>query len=163
MNRNWTSESPKTIQYLTVDLDLCSGCRSCMAVCSLAHSGYSNPEISGIQVIGFLRKGNVIEASTCLQCPKPKCLSACLQGAIFIDKTTGAKIIDAEKCTGCKICVEACPNRKKIALYYDDNGLSPIRYNTGKNICFKCDLCGGDPLCVKTCPLNALHLNTREG
>ena len=162
MKNNRAMKSPETIQYISVDLDLCSGCRSCMAVCSLDHTGDSNPEIAGIQVIGFLRKGNVIEAGTCLQCPKPKCLSACPQSAIYVDKITGAKIIDSAKCTGCKLCIEACPNKNKSTYYYDGVGLSPIRYNAEKNICFKCDLCRGDPLCVKTCPLNALRLNTRE-
>jgi len=55
----------------------------------------------------------------------------------------GAVVVDEEKCTGCGLCVMACP--------YGAVRLDPV---TGKAI--KCDLCGGEPVCVKHCPFGAL-------
>lgn len=56
---------------------------------------------------------------------------------------TGAVIVNADKCIGCGFCVGSCPW-----------GLVAIDPHTRKAI--KCDLCGGDPACVKECPENAL-------
>jgi carbon-monoxide dehydrogenase iron sulfur subunit len=151
-----------SIGYVAIDLALCSGCKCCMAICSLSHTGESNPEVAGLQVLGFLREGNIVEATTCLQCYKPECLYACPEGAIYVDDTTGARVIALEKCTGCQLCIEACPVKiKSPAHHYGDN-LSPIRYDPDKRVCFKCDLCGGVPQCVKICPMNALRLVTRK-
>lgn len=37
-----------------------------------------------------------------------------------------------------------------------------IKYNPATNTCIKCDLCGGDPMCVKRCPLGASQLSWEE-
>jgi Fe-S-cluster-containing hydrogenase component 2 len=55
-----------------------------------------------------------------------------------IDGRTGAVVINDDVCTGCLDCVDACP--------FDAIPVGP------NNEVLKCDLCGGDPLCVKYCP-----------
>ncbi len=55
-----------------------------------------------------------------------------------IDAKTGAVIIDEDACTGCLDCADACP--------FDAIFVGP------DNEVLKCDLCGGDPICVKYCP-----------
>ena len=156
------AEYRRAIGHLVVDTILCSGCRTCMAICSLSHTGVSHPELSRIQVMGFLREGNLIQAAACLQCQVPKCLSACPEGAIYIDNNTGARVIETGKCTGCRLCIEACPNKAKSPVNYCGEILSPIRYDPDNKVCVKCDLCGGVPLCVKHCPMNALRLEKKE-
>jgi Fe-S-cluster-containing hydrogenase component 2 len=49
--------------------------------------------------------------------------------------------------------MQACPK-------YPD--APPIMYDSERNICVKCDLCGGNPLCVKFCPEGALSFVKRE-
>ena len=51
--------------------------------------------------------------------------------------------IDNDKCTLCEICITACPFG---AIQLDPEG-NPL----------KCDLCGGDPLCVRHCPTRPLE------
>jgi Fe-S-cluster-containing hydrogenase component 2 len=63
--------------------------------------------------------------------------------AITRNLKTNAVIVEAEKCTSCGNCVTACP--------YGVLTLDPL---TGKAI--KCDLCDGDPECVKHCPKKVL-------
>ena len=136
-------ELQQAVGYIAYNPENCAGCRTCMAVCSLYHEGSVWPDLARIQVIAPVLKIFETEAYTCKQCEGPECLYACpVEGALYIDATTGARVIDPEKCIGCKLCMEACPQYPN----------TPIRYDAQREICVKCDLCGGDPLCVKFCP-----------
>lgn len=149
----------KAVGHIVHDPEMCVGCGTCMAVCSLSHHGVVSPQLSSIQVVMFAREGALIEANTCQQCEGPECMSACtIAGAMYIDEVTGARVIDTEKCIGCGECQKACPNRKSSPHYYGD-GLAPIRFDAANEKYFKCDLCGGDPQCVKFCPKEALSLS----
>lgn len=149
-----------TAEHIVHNADICTGCRNCMVICSLNHFGLVSPELAGIQVIWLPREGGLVEANVCLQCKSFECADVCPTDAIYVDEVTGARVIDQEKCTGCKVCIKACPNKPKSVHYYGID-LSPIRYNKEKNICFKCDLCGGDPLCLKFCPVRALSFSKK--
>jgi len=154
-------ELQEAIGHIVHDPEVCAGCRTCMAICSLSHSGAVSPELSGIQVLMFPSEGGVVHSNVCQHCKGPECLYACQVGALYIDEATGARVIDADKCIGCRLCQQACPNKKSDPYYYGD-GLAPIRYDAENNVCFKCDLCGGDPQCVKFCPMNALSIQEEE-
>ena len=68
-----------------------------------------------------------------------ECVRHCRYEAISFEPSLS---VHQTRCTGCMLCMEACPQYPN----------SPIRYNEEKHVCIKCDLCGGDPLCVKFCP-----------
>jgi Fe-S-cluster-containing hydrogenase component 2 len=132
----------RAIGHVSYNPDKCAGCLTCMAVCSLYHEGNICLELARIQV--FAPVLSIFEARgyTCKQCHSPECLRVCPVEALKIDEVTGARIIDEKKCSGCKLCIRACPQYPN----------SPIRYDASRNICVKCDLCGGEPQCVKFCP-----------
>lgn len=134
------------------DMDCCTGCRICELICSLVHDGQCSSSLSKIHVEKDLFTGEY-KIETCLQCKDYKCLSVCKMGAISIDKKTGIKVINPDICTGCKECEKAC---------IFSNSRSRIVYDSKKNICKKCDLCGGDPECVKACPEKILIYNKRK-
>ena len=71
-------------------------------------------------------------------------MRACPVEAITLDESTGAKIVSEERCVGCKVCTIACP-------------FGTINYDFDSGKVTKCDLCGGDPACVKVCPQDAIH------
>lgn len=52
-------------------------------------------------------------------------------------------MVNHDKCLRCKMCSIACPFG---ATTYDPIG----------DMIAKCDLCGGDPQCVKQCPSGAI-------
>lgn len=54
----------------------------------------------------------------------------------------GAVVVDYDTCTGCGECVDACPYG---LIDLNDDGFA-----------YKCDLCAGDPECVKVCQPQAL-------
>jgi len=76
-------------------------------------------------------------------------MEACPQGAFSRDERTGVVSLDPEKCTGCEACIPVCPVR----------GLALDR---ARRVVLKCDLCAGDPECVKWCPNEALILKEVE-
>lgn len=132
--------------YLVCDSSICGGCKKCEMVCSLYHEDVISPALARITVKQDIFGGYICKAMPCLQCDGPDCLLACpVPGALYVDDRTGARVIDQEKCTGCKLCLEACPTTPK-----------GIRYNVESKVCFKCDLCDGNPQCVKFCPTGAL-------
>ena len=143
-----SAEFQQPIGYVELNEQTCAGCRTCEAVCSLSHDGVVSPGLARIWIIDYILQGRRIEGYTCKQCKGAECLSACSENAIYVHETTRAKVIDPENCTGCKLCMKACPQYPN----------TPIRYDTRKKICLKCDLCGGDPLCVKYCPEAALKM-----
>ncbi|UCC17524.1 MAG: 4Fe-4S dicluster domain-containing protein [Dehalococcoidales bacterium] len=147
------SELQQAVGFIKRNLETCSGCRTCEAVCSLSHEGVVSPRLARTGITDYILEGRRIEGYTCLQCSGPECLYACPTGALYIDDAIGARCIDSEKCSGCMLCMQACPK-------YPD---TPIMYDPERNICVKCDLCGGTPLCVKFCPEGALSFEKREG
>jgi Fe-S-cluster-containing dehydrogenase component len=58
--------------------------------------------------------------------------------ALSIDDETGAVLVDDEKCISCGECIEKCPG--EIPFLHPSNKKAVI-----------CDLCGGNPECVKVC------------
>jgi Fe-S-cluster-containing hydrogenase component 2 len=125
------------LKKLLVNAKLCTGCRYCEIICSMRHEGNVNPHKSRIKVTSNLLAGSD-NPKVCHQCGRPLCMSACTVGAIQIDNELGIPIIDADKCNGCKSCVDACP-------------FGEIFFDYERNVAIKCDLCDGDPQCVKFC------------
>jgi Fe-S-cluster-containing hydrogenase component 2 len=76
------------------------------------------------------------------------CIASCPANALSTDPLTKAVIVDREKCISCGACIKACP------------GNVPILHPNDKKVTI-CDLCDGDPECVKVCTeagYNALTL-----
>ena len=106
------------------------------------------PSLSRIQVVDDPFGGTIhnFEPKVCFQCQDPKCMTACTFGAMYVDEKTGARCIDEEKCkekcNGSKPCIEACGS------YFDP---PRIVFNPERKVALSCDLCEGDPQCVKWC------------
>jgi Fe-S-cluster-containing hydrogenase component 2 len=75
----------------------------------------------------------------CLQCKERHCAD-CPQSAITFGPL-GEVVVDPGLCTGCGTCEELCP----IGAIEVHDELPHV-----------CDLCQGDPRCVKACTMGAL-------
>lgn len=150
-------------KYILVsDSTRCVGCKLCELACTEYNEGRSQPSLARIKISrnynfgprgqqsGFSRSmgefGNFrFVQDTCLQCPHPvPCATACPYEAIVMDQKTGARIVDQEKCQGCRICQRACPWEMTT---FDESSLKAS----------KCFLCNGKPECVEACPTGALR------
>ncbi len=144
------AEIPRARYIKVIDKRLCTGCGNCMLVCSIWHEGASSISQARIYVAKNLFTGEY-EPQPCAQCKNPKCLAACPEeGALVVDEKTGARVIIAEACTGCQACLEAC--------LFVVRSTSRVKYDPKRDICLKCDLCGGSPQCVEACPEKILVL-----
>lgn len=120
--------------------DLCTGCNRCTIACSAKKEGVFQPSKARLRVTNFPLRGYSVP-NICFQCPKANCLEACPSGAMFRD-AAGVVLLNRDLCTGCGGCVSACP----YGMVEQDAKGTP----------FKCDMCDGDPACVKECHSEAL-------
>lgn len=128
-------------KVLLLDLDACSGCRSCMVACSTIKENVSGLRQSRLWVPKIEAIGLAVPLA-CEQCASVPCAKVCPTKAISRNRETGAYVVDPDKCTACGKCVMACPF-----------GAITVR----KELAVKCDLCEGDPECAKTCTPGALR------
>ena len=70
-------------------------------------------------------------------------MAICPVVAIYQDESLDRVMIDYDKCIGCRMCVAVCP-------------FGCMSFNVAEKKVFKCDLCDGDPICVKFCQHDAL-------
>jgi len=117
----------------------CTGCRSCMLICSFMHTEVCNYHDSRIKIISDEAHGRHTPI-LCQFCEDPPCVSACPVEALSRNPETGAIQMDAGLCNGCQACVSACLFE---AMFFDQVNEKA----------FVCDLCGEDPECVKVCQL----------
>ena len=140
----------------------CVGCRRCELACTEFNEGKAQPAMARIKVgrnwnfgpeglaAGFYEGAgrfgdHKIVQDTCKQCPHPvPCQMACPNGAIEVTTPVNARVIDQDKCEGCRICQRACPW-----------GMTSFDEEIQKAT--KCHLCDGNPECVQACPVGALQ------
>ena len=116
---------------LVIDNESCWGCKTCEVACK-----QENLAADGIKLITVSEDGPrlmnarldfVFQVNMCRHCDDPPCAEACLEKAIT-KREDGIVVMEYERCTGCRSCIEACP--------YD-----AIAFDWQKNITQKCNLC----------------------
>jgi Fe-S-cluster-containing hydrogenase component 2 len=127
---------------LYIDHEKCTGCRLCELVCAVKHDGMSNPARARIKVMKWEQEGLYVPMS-CQQCQDAPCMNICPAKAISRDLELSRVTVDYDKCIGCRFCVAVCP-------------FGAMSFNVIDRKVFKCDLCDGDPQCVRFCDRKAV-------
>lgn len=177
------NQSAKGGEALVIDLERCVRCNACVESCVAVHAD---------RVPRLSKKGNRVSfeagashqrynlATSCYNCQIPGCMMACTFGAIRRD-AQGLIRFDSTNCTGCAMCVEACPydvirlaspapeaaeHRKGFweslpllnKLFQKPAGATAPGEPEAKRLAVKCDLCAGLPFqaCVYNCPCDAI-------
>jgi len=125
-----------------IDVNECSGCYCCQMACKDEHCGndwspYAKPQPDTGQFWGrleYYERGKCPQVKIthifvpCQHCENAPCIDACpVEGGIFA-REDGLVIIDPNKCTGCQLCIDACP-------------YECIFYNAELNLAQKCTGC----------------------
>ncbi|MFC1867082.1 4Fe-4S dicluster domain-containing protein [Thermodesulfobacteriota bacterium] len=126
---------------ISIDHKKCSGCRICEQICVFFHEREFNPRRARIKIL-MREKEGIYAPLLCIQCKT--CISSCNRDALSWDDKVGVVRVDAEKCNGCGLCIAAC-EQGSISL-------DPI-----SGIVNICDLCDGNPQCVRWCSQEALR------
>ncbi len=134
------------------DPNRCTGCDACRLACTIENE--LPLDRSWRQVLPFNPRRHPAAPAfhlslACNHCAEPPCARACPALAYRVDDSTGAVLLDASKCIGCRYCTWACP--------YD----AP-RWDAALGVVSKCSLCierlSRDlvPACASSCPTGAL-------
>jgi len=149
----------KAILY---DSTLCIGCKACEGGCAERWGLPYNDKIAAEERISAHKltavetHGERFSRRLCMHCAEPTCVSVCPVGAL--QKTSlGPVVYDAEKCMGCRYCVQACPFQ--VPSYEWNERLPKMR---------KCDMCyerqsqGKLTACAEVCPTGATKNGDRD-
>ncbi|MHA1731594.1 MAG: 4Fe-4S dicluster domain-containing protein [Promethearchaeota archaeon] len=128
-------------KLLLVDPNKCTGCHLCVVACSLTNAGVTSRALSRVRIVEMDWEHKY--PAQCLQCEDAVCVTVCPTGAIARDFSDGVVKIDHAKCIHCRLCALSCP--------FGGIDISP------QGFVFKCELCDGDPECVKSCPEDAIR------
>jgi anaerobic carbon-monoxide dehydrogenase iron sulfur subunit len=136
-------------KVLLIDPFKCDGCKECETACAIRHTGYRRIARKRIEVKGAGTGTGPAEANffvpfTCQQCVDPPCMAVCPKNAITRDLDLARVVIDSRLCVGCTMCVSACPSGSMA--FAQDFGFP-----------YKCELCDGEPQCVRVCKPRALE------
>jgi len=154
------------MKALFIDVSRCSGCYSCQLVCKDEHCGndwtpYAKPQPETGQFWMHIReivRGTIPKVKMsyipvlCMHCDDAPCVKACpIKGALY-QRPDGLVLVDPQKCTGCQLCMDACP-------------YGVIYYNEQLHLAQKCTGCAHlldrgwpikEPRCVDVCAHQAI-------
>ena len=128
-------------KHIYTEFRRCIQCQGCEIACQREHNGQSNLNVVAVE-------DHFAVPIACRHCDPAPCSLVCPHDAL---KSNGVEVkFDPEKCTGCKLCIIACP-------------FGAMGFNSTDSVAAKCDLCenrrsnGEEPACVVTCPSRALE------
>jgi phenylglyoxylate dehydrogenase beta subunit len=136
----------KCFSTLQFHPERCDACGDCMTACAQAKAESDDLTFSRIRILPSVNGGHV-ELALCRQCADPVCVMNCPSGALTKSGDTGVIDWTADKCVDCLLCTAGC-------------AYAGIVYEAEIGHVSKCDMCGGDPACVRSCESGALELRT---
>ena len=140
-----------------IDSERCVDCRSCVVACKSLHGielGIAWRHVSTTWRGSFPKVTFQSASMACNHCAQPACIAVCPQKAISKRSEDGIVMVNRSRCIGCRACGTACPYQAP-------------KYGKDKRM-QKCDLCvervlaGKQPVCVSTCPAEALSFGTMD-
>jgi Fe-S-cluster-containing dehydrogenase component len=138
---------------MVIDTRACIGCGDCVVACKVENN---LPDGVRWDWIAEATAGTYPHLSTrffsqrCNQCSDATCVKVCPVQATYHWNDSNIVVVDAGKCIGCRLCIEACPYEARRVQHPD-------------GYIGKCTFCvhrvqhGSEPACVAVCPTRAMH------
>ena len=150
---------------MVIDLDLCTGCGSCMVACMAENNvPFREDETDKLKSITWMRvykltNGKPYPETDICYLPRPcqhcegqhghsPCVSVCPATATDYDNQTGIVSQIYTRCFGCRYCMAACPYHARYFNWYDpiwpegmEKYLNPSVSPRMRGVVEKCSFC----------------------
>ncbi len=134
-----------------IDQRKCIGCHACTVACKAEHDvpiGVYRTWVKYIEKGEFPNSRRYFLVNRCNHCDDAPCVAICPTKALY-KRDDGIVDFDANRCIGCKSCMQACP--------YDALYIDPYSHTAAKcNYCAHRTELGMEPACVVVCPERAI-------
>lgn len=152
--------SPK--KALLFDSTRCIGCGACYVACKQVNrlpptgEDFLNEKLSATSYTVVNQRNGRFVRRLCMHCENPTCVSVCPVAAL--EKTAeGPVIYHADRCMGCRYCMQACPFNVPT---YEWNQTQPrIKKCT---MCYERVKQGLPTACAEVCPTGATLFGNRD-
>ncbi len=140
------------------DTHLCIGCGDCVVACKTENkipAGLNRDWIVEATRGTYPDLTTEFRSERCNHCTHATCVTSCPTGASHTWKDSNIVLVAAEKCTGCKACIAACPYDARLLMHPD-------------GYVDKCTFChhrvdqGLDPACVSSCPTRCMYFGNLD-
>ena len=133
---------PKSLSIL-VHAEKCTGCGHCEIACRAKRAGTGEPYFSAVRVTDGGQDAPHVPL-LCTQCAEAPCIAVCPGEALSRQRPFGPLAVEPTRCSACAGCVLSCP-------------FEVLHLGGRRSLPDPCDLCRGDPACVRSCPTGALE------
>jgi phenylglyoxylate dehydrogenase beta subunit len=128
----------------------CNGCLECEKACIAAHA--SSVAVGKSRIKISKEGGDKRKAVVCVHCETCPPYEVCPSALIEFHEDGKYWTLDEHRCFACMACIPRCPYD---GIFFEGE--------FGIETAYMCDLCKGEPKCVKACSEGALTLSESRG
>ena len=129
---------------MTFHSEKCNGCLECEKACAKSHP---SSVAAGRPRIKVTKTDGSHHAVMCLHCETCPPSEVCPSALLEFHEDGKYWTLDEHRCFACMSCIPRCPHE---GVFFEGA--------FGIETAYTCDLCAGDPACMKACKPGALTL-----
>ncbi|HIH01382.1 TPA: 4Fe-4S binding protein [Thermoplasmata archaeon] len=134
---------------LVFNPEKCNGCLECEKACITSKK---STVAAGKSRIKISKEGEKHKAVMCVHCERCEPADLCPSALLEFHEEGKYWTLDEHRCFACMACMPRCTYE---GIFFEGE--------FGVETAYMCDLCGGEPKCLKACSEGALTLSQARG